>query len=148
MALVSWTEAYSVGVEAIDRDHRLLVELINQLHDAQETAQTRDLIASVLNVLLEYVERHFAAEEALMVRGGYPEIEQHRHEHRRLAMHLREMQALYDEGEYGVVDAHMLRFFLQRLFNHMVMLDTRLRPWVEPVAAGAEEGQTRAPAGA
>ncbi len=134
MALITWKEAYSVGVAAIDRDHRLLLNLINQLHDAQETAQTHDMVSSVLTVLTEYVQRHFSAEEALMERGGYPHLEAHRKEHRRIESRVREMKALYDAGEYAVVESDMLRFFTQWLANHIVGVDTRFRPWVEPVA--------------
>lgn len=139
MALIAWKEAYSVGVAAIDRDHRLILDLINQLHDAQETAQTHDMVGSVLNVLLEYVERHFAAEEALMERGGYPHLDAHRKEHRRIEARVREMKSLYDGGEYAVVESDMLRFFTQWLANHIVGVDTRFRPWVEPVAHLVED---------
>lgn len=139
MALISWQENYSVGVKAIDRDHMLLVDLINQLHDAHETAQAHDMVCSVLNVLVEYVERHFAAEEGLMELSGYPLLEQHRAEHRRLGSRVKEMKSLYDAGEYSVVEAEMLRFFTQWLANHILRVDTHMRPWVEPVAECAED---------
>lgn len=134
MAFMVWQETLSVGVETIDRDHRLLIDLINQLHEAQDTAQAHDMVGSVLNVLLEYTERHFAAEERLMERGGYPHLDQHRAEHSRLAGRVREMKQLYDGGEYGVVGSEMLRFFTQWLANHIVSVDTLLRPWVAALA--------------
>ena len=69
-----------------------------------------------------------------MERGGYPHLEAHRKEHRRIEARVREMKALYDDGEYAVVESDMLRFFTQWLANHIVGVDTRFRPWVEPVA--------------
>ena len=32
MPTIQWTEAMSVGVEALDRDHKHLIHLINGLH--------------------------------------------------------------------------------------------------------------------
>ncbi len=139
MTLMVWRDEYSVGVDAIDDDHKLLVSLINQLHDAQETAQAHELVGSILNVLLEYTVGHFALEERLMERGGYPQLEQHRAEHRRLTARIDEMKVLYDSGEYAVVEVEMLRFFSQWLANHITRVDTRFRPWVEPL--GADDSQ-------
>jgi hemerythrin len=34
MGLLKWEKRYSVGIEAVDHEHRELVDLINRLHDA------------------------------------------------------------------------------------------------------------------
>lgn len=139
MSLIVWQESYSVGVGAIDRDHRLIINLINQLHDAHETAQTTDVVSSVLNILCEYVERHFAVEEVAMERGGYPHIEQHRREHRRLSERVQEMRQLYADGEYAAVGPDMLIFLTHWLSNHILGPDMRYRPWVQGIEVSHDE---------
>lgn len=139
MSLIIWQESYSVGVGAIDRDHRLIIDLVNQLHEAQETAQTRDVVVSVLNILCEYVERHFAVEEDAMERGGYPHVDQHRREHRRLSQRVREMRQLYTEGEYEAVGPEMMMFLTHWLSSHILGADMRYRPWVEDGEVSPDE---------
>ena len=33
MALIEWKAHYSVGVEAVDHEHREMIDLINDVHD-------------------------------------------------------------------------------------------------------------------
>ena len=33
MSLLRWSDRYRVGIEAVDHEHRELIELINRLHD-------------------------------------------------------------------------------------------------------------------
>ena len=34
MGIIDWTNKFSVGNESLDTDHKILMDLINQLHDA------------------------------------------------------------------------------------------------------------------
>lgn len=139
MSLITWQDSYSVGVGAIDRDHRLIIDLVNQLHDAQETAQSRDVVTSVLNILCEYVERHFAVEEDAMARGGYPHVDQHRREHHHLNQRVQEMRQLYADGEYAAVGPEMLMFLTHWLSSHILGADMRYRPWLQDSEVSHDE---------
>ena len=139
MSLITWQDSYSVGVGAIDRDHRLIIDLVNQLHDAHETAQSGDVVTSVLNILCEYVEHHFTVEDEAMERGGYPQVDQHRREHRRLSQRVREMRQLYAEGEYAAIGPEMLMFLTHWLSSHILGADMRYRPWLENAEVSHDE---------
>ncbi|KAF0222747.1 MAG: hemerythrin-like [Rhodospirillaceae bacterium] len=136
MAVLTWSETYSVGSAMIDSDHRILINLINQLQDAIETGQSRDVVGSVINVLVEYVEHHFHREEALMTEIGYPEREQHIQSHRDLENRVREARQRWMAGERQVLDDDLMVFLKRWLTDHILRADIAYRPWVE-AAAGA-----------
>lgn len=139
MTLFEWRESFSVGSDLIDTDHKILISLINQLDDAMETGQARDVVASVLNVLIEYTESHFSREERLMELGGYPDIVRHKEEHVRLTQQVREIRDRLRRGERGVVGEELLTFLKTWLTSHILGVDMKYRPFIETLdpAAGA-----------
>ncbi|MFA7431743.1 MAG: bacteriohemerythrin [Rhodospirillaceae bacterium] len=139
MALITWQDSYSVGVELIDNDHKLLVSLINQLNDAAEGGQGRDVVGSVLNVLIEYTEGHFSREELLMEKGGYPDLDAHRKHHRKLTTKVREMIAQYHDGRLSTLDRDILDFLKGWLTGHILGVDMEYRPYVKDVSLTPEE---------
>lgn len=138
MVILAWDEAYSVGSAMIDSDHRILINLVNQLHDAMETGQSRDVLGSVLNVLTEYVEHHFHREELLMERIGYPERATHVRNHRELEAKVRAVRDRWLSGDHQVLDDEVLGFLKRWLADHILRADQAYRPWIE--AAGSRGG--------
>lgn len=139
MTLITWQDSYSVGVELIDSDHKLLVSLINQLNDAAEGGQGRDVVGSVLNVLIEYTEGHFSREEMLMEKGGYPDLEPHREQHRALTAKVRDMVTQYREGHAETLDRDILDFLTSWLTGHILSVDMEYRPYVKDVILTPDE---------
>lgn len=139
MALITWQDSFSVGVELIDSDHKLLVSLINQLNDAAQGGQGRDVVGSVLNVLVEYTESHFTREEMLMAKGGYPDLDAHKGEHRALTERVREMVGRYRTDTTGAAEAEVLAFLKDWLTNHILGVDMHYRPYVAGVTLTQEE---------
>jgi len=139
MTLMQWQDSYSVGVPLIDSDHKILVDLINQLFDAKETGQASDVVGSVLNVLLEYTETHFTREERLMARGGYPDLDAHIVEHKALRDKVRAIRTRFLQGERSVVGDDVLEFLKDWLTGHILTRDSSYRPWVEKVELAAGE---------
>ena len=68
MPFAEWSDEFSVGVEKIDRDHKRLLALLNELHDALEAGERPEVTGKVLDGLVLYVGYHFAHEEALFLR--------------------------------------------------------------------------------
>jgi hemerythrin len=65
MTLLQWKEAFSVGIDPVDRDHRELIDLINRLHDELDAAAASSAPAPVA-ALLESISAHLALEEKVM----------------------------------------------------------------------------------
>ena len=67
--LVSWTADLSVGIEAIDDQHRRIVDYINELHEASQN-DDRNVVGRIIDDLMEYTVSHVSFEEAMMERAG------------------------------------------------------------------------------
>jgi len=79
---VEWQEYLSVGVEEIDRQHMQLFDKYNTFITAYYEGQANEEVIQLLGFLEEYVAIHFADEESLQQRIGFPDLEKHREQHR------------------------------------------------------------------
>lgn len=77
MAFIEWSRSFEIGEESIDRQHKKLMDLINDVHDlVQDTERAQEIMHSLTSMFL-YAREHFFDEEALMERHGYPERAAH-----------------------------------------------------------------------
>ncbi len=83
MGRFALTEDLVTGVQAIDEQHRALLELGNKAVDLSAIKADRAVFEEALRFLADYVTYHFAAEEYVMLEYGYPNYEHHRLWHER-----------------------------------------------------------------
>jgi len=81
MPVVQWDETLSVGVQEIDAQHRGLLALINELHEAIAAGRSRGLLGEVVNRLKDYARTHFSTEEKYMLQTAFPGFDEHRMAH-------------------------------------------------------------------
>lgn len=139
MARITWQEAYSVGVEVIDSDHRLLVSLINQLEDAIVGGQGCDVEAAVLRVLVDYTHSHFAREELFMRKAAYPELDAHIKEHRALTDQVAALVKKVNEQPEVNLDRALLDFLQHWLRDHILGADRAYAPYLKGISLDADE---------
>ncbi len=80
---MQWEPKMATGIAKIDAQHKELIRRINKLLDAMKEGQGREMVGEVLEFLGRYVVEHFADEEALMKRYGYPKYPEHKAIHDR-----------------------------------------------------------------
>ncbi len=131
MPVVSWTSDLSVGVHAIDTDHKLLLSLINQLHDAIGEGHGQETVGSVLNALLDYTAYHFGREEALMAAAGYPDLEQHKKIHAKLKKKLDGIRKAHAADAASIHQEDVLDFLKNWLTDHIQGKDKQYQPHME-----------------
>lgn len=78
---IVWTPEYSVGDDEMDRQHQRWFEILNDLAWALKTGAAEEATARAMDSVLGYTRRHFADEEKLMARIGYPDLAAHRLQH-------------------------------------------------------------------
>lgn len=127
MAIVEWTEELSVGVPSLDRDHRHLIDLLNQLYDVIRGNDAREVVGAVLVELVRYTRHHFAAEEALMARAGFPGLDAHRRTHEMLTRRVDDYQAEFLEDPRNVIAAELFDFLGDWLVHHIKFEDMDYR---------------------
>src|SRR5215472_18692606 len=110
MALLQWKDQYSVGIEAVDHEHRELIDLINKLHDEMSAHGGKPAIEAFFGDLYKGISAHFALEERFMRERGYDQLGQHKSDHERLLDEIRDLME-----DYEVNDLFEERLLAQRL---------------------------------
>jgi hemerythrin len=120
--LFQWTEEYAVGVEEIDEQHKELVRLLNNLHQAIHERHGSEASRRILNDLAEYTRVHFAVEESLMRISNYPDFANHKKIHTVLIEQVHELQSKLDSGS-ARISFELLHFLKQWLMHHIIESD-------------------------
>ena len=99
MELLQWKDQYSVGIEAVDHEHKELIALINRLHD-ELTASGEELsIEAFFGDLFKGISAHFALEERFMRERRYDQFAQHKADHERLLDEIRDLMDDFEQHE-------------------------------------------------
>ena len=77
MSFMEWTKGYSVGVAIFDDEHKKLIAIINQLHEAQQSKVDKLALQRVSDNLVEYTLMHFRHEEMYFDDWAYPGAAEH-----------------------------------------------------------------------
>ena len=127
---VEWTDDLSVGIEEIDEQHKILVNLINRLFDETVLHQaTTGVIEEILHELVEYTVIHFAVEESLFRIFHYPGTESHTRHHDELKAQVLDIQKKIQRGE-ATVNNELLMFLKKWLENHIISEDKLYGPFL------------------
>jgi NNP family nitrate/nitrite transporter-like MFS transporter len=122
--LISWDDEFSVGIEAIDRQHTRMLSLINQIDEVIQQGGTYEMFAPVLDDLIDYTIQHFAHEEKLLEENHCPDIDKHKKSHVRLRGELLNWQEKVTDAAPEEMREHM--FFLRIWFpGHILNVDKR-----------------------
>lgn len=122
MPLITWNSGYSVKVKRFDADHQQLFDIINQLHDGMKAGHGKEVMHKVLTQLVQYTERHFTAEEAVMKQLGYMQLPAHIEQHRKFTGKIKEVADQYKAGAVGL-SVDVLDFLTKWLSQHIVATD-------------------------
>jgi hemerythrin len=116
MAYLHWSSDLDTGIEVIDKQHRRIVDYLNELNSAHDSG---DLTATnhVLKELVDYTITHFAFEEELQERANYPFLKAHKRVHEIFAKRVAEFQKRAAAGEN--VAPELLSMLKIWLVNHI-----------------------------
>ncbi len=124
MSFVQWKDEYSVRIPEIDLQHRRLVDLINQLHDAMKAGSDRAKVGGVVDQLLSYTNYHFAYEERMMEHAHYPALDDHKRVHRAMTAQVEEFRK-HVAGAGASLPLTLMSFLKNWLFKHILETDMR-----------------------
>lgn len=124
---MQWKDSYSVGVAEIDKQHKKLIDLINNLTQAMSQGKGKEAVNTVLGELVSYCATHFSKEEKLMTETGYPELADHKEKHRKMTQKVLALQADVKAGKKSVT-IDVMRFLEQWLDKHVLGTDKQYGP--------------------
>ena len=119
---VEWSDVLSVGIEEIDAQHKVLVGLVNEMHEAIRLHHANEVVHGILNKLAEYTRIHFAVEESLMRILDYPDYEVHKAQHEELIRSVVDLQEKVASGKASV-GFELMHFLKVWLTKHIIESD-------------------------
>lgn len=120
--LFPWSEKLSLGIGAIDDQHKELVSLVNQLHRAMKVQSGAREAETILNKLAEYTVYHFSFEEKLFDKYRYPQAGPHKKIHQELVATVSSFQKDLQAGKAGL-SMELMNFLMSWLKEHILQTD-------------------------
>jgi hemerythrin len=121
-SFVNLPKEFLTGIEAVDRQHQRLVNMVTELDYARKTSfqnrnQKHEAVGNIVSEMIDYTISHFAFEESLMEDARYTFFSAHKRIHELLIKRAGEYKERWISGE-DIVDE--LYDVLHRwLFNHI-----------------------------
>lgn len=81
MPIIEWNSSFLIGIHEIDKHHKHLVALLNQVYDGHKLEIPQHRLHSIIVELSDYANYHFNCEERWMKDTSYPDFEEHKKEH-------------------------------------------------------------------
>jgi hemerythrin len=127
--LFPWSEIYSVKIGIVDTQHKNLVNILNELHQAMVGGHGKDKLGQVLSNLIKYTQVHFATEEKLMQAHGYTDFPAHKAEHDQLTSRVLEYRRKFLANEIGLT-VEVMDFLKDWLSKHILGSDKKYAPFL------------------
>jgi hemerythrin-like metal-binding protein len=113
----------------MDEQHAVLMDTLNEIRLALVRGVDRDQVSEGLNRLIEFTRMHFASEEQLLEKHGFPAIAEHRTAHQKLLGQL-EDAALRTHHNDEIHVGSMLLFLRNWYSHHIADLDHQYGEWL------------------
>ena len=122
MAFFEWSPVLSVGLDSVDRQHKLLIGYINDLGEAVDRGRSQSALQPVLERLRNYTRVHFAYEEAMFKVYDYASADDHGQAHRAFVRMIEDCERRHAAGEENV-GAELLGYLKHWLSDHILVED-------------------------
>ncbi len=119
------------GNDLIDSEHRTLFAAINDLLDACAQGLGRNQVASTVQFLADYVEKHFSDEEGLQRQYDYPHIKPHREFHINYKGKIRALAAELAHSDATIQKLGEINQLTSILIRHIQVEDKRLANYIK-----------------
>jgi hemerythrin-like metal-binding protein len=120
--LKPWNQTYSVGVNQLDEDHQKLLEMINRLHQAMSTGQSKSMIAPLITDLKSYTMTHFKNEEGYLEEIAHPTLLEQKKQHAVFISKIREFESDLENGQITLA-MKIMPFLNEWLLKHIMDKD-------------------------
>ncbi len=130
MTHIQWKDRYNIGYKYIDAQHRVLLDLLNELIDLIDAGGSPAGVSSIFQRLCSYALTHFTNEERYLRAVGYPGLAQQETEHATFVNQLLAFDQSYDPSDPRLLEE--TRSFLQHWYlDHILRSDMAYASFVK-----------------
>ncbi len=122
--LIEWNKELSVNIEEIDEQHKILLDIINELFNALQQGKARFMLANTLNRLTDYTLFHFQKEEEYFIQHNYILADEHKAQHLFFIEALDKLKQRFAQGDI-IVSFEIMTMLKEWLQNHIKQSDKK-----------------------
>jgi len=133
--IITWSDKLSCGIKIIDDQHKELVSLVNKMfnHVTGNVVQERDYFNRVIHELVEYVKKHFAAEERILLGTKFSGYADHKKEHENFVRDIIKNVREYEAGNRFTLST-FTRFLRDWILSHIALVDKQYFEYFKKMA--------------
>ena len=120
--MFQWKDTYNTGITLMDQQHQRLVDLINQLFHCMKDGGDRMMVGEIIDELVNYTITHFRAEEEMLKKHDYPDLEAHQVIHKNFVDKIASFAERLREGE-RMPPTDIFNFLKDWLVSHIEKQD-------------------------
>ena len=129
MPIIQWNDSYAVGHGVLDKQHRRVFEIMNELYDAVQNGNCIEHARKLADEIIVHAAEHFELEEKLMEAANYPGLAEHAEEHRKVRDRAIEYRDQMLDGTHATA-VRMLNFIKDWILDHLVAWDREYVPYI------------------
>lgn len=118
MELFTWCNYYSVNNAELDKEHKLLFDILNRLYANSLGQEYAKCLDPIIEELVLYSDYHIIEEEQYMKNTGYKYIDKHILEHREFTKRIIQLQQVADKNDL-ITTKELIIYLGEWILNHI-----------------------------
>ena len=103
MASLTWNYSCTSGVQAMDDQHGILLDALNELRTALLKGNECQMVRTMLSRVANLMRMHMESEERLLSQHGFPGLASHKAEQQRLLGRLEQFDIRFEQRQSASV---------------------------------------------
>jgi methyl-accepting chemotaxis protein len=122
--LITWGPGYKIGLNLIDDQHKVLVDIINRVYDAFGSHNNLKVLKKCVKELVDYTVYHFGVEEKIFAQIGYKDSAAHNLQHQKFIERIKKFEEEVQKGRI-VMSFDMVDYLKNWLVAHILKTDVK-----------------------
>lgn len=120
---MSWDNAYSIGHDKVDKEHKRLFEIASEIYQCNNN---KEEVMSIVKELIKYTKFHFKNEENYMKSIGYAGLEEHSNIHNQIVQNLNVLVKKFPTMQVGEIVKSLTDFIYSGILQHILLVDKKV----------------------
>lgn len=129
MALLEWSNEFSVGSRKMDNEHKMIFSMINELDDQIHSGKGYASLPYIFTAMKAYSVYHFASEEALLEEQNDPGLANQKKMHGDFIERISDFEEAVQNREMHIADK-VMTFLKSWWIGHIQNEDKKYMPSV------------------
>jgi hemerythrin len=129
---VEWDDRYMTGIQLLDDQHKELIRFTDDLFKSCQAGDTQasEAFKKTAHVAVEYVKKHFSAEEKMFENIRYPLAAEHKKRHEAFIKRILNDTQNFEKGK-NMVPLAFARFLREWILTHIAEEDKQYAGFIQ-----------------